>query len=121
MDLYYRQAAAAAALQKPLPYRLYPGQQQQQQQPGGGGPVHSGHHVGVPAGSSGSPISTSSPLPSHHPYPAGLSPLLSAANSASAGLSSLAAASAAITSQLYPGNNNNNNNNNNGNRADSSS
>lgn len=23
-DLYYRQAAAAAALQKPLPYRLYP-------------------------------------------------------------------------------------------------
>lgn len=24
-DLYYRQAAAAAALQKPLPYRLYPG------------------------------------------------------------------------------------------------
>ncbi|KAK2719531.1 homeobox protein B-H1-like [Artemia franciscana] len=24
MDLYYRQAAAAAALQKPLPYRLYP-------------------------------------------------------------------------------------------------
>jgi BarH-like protein len=120
MDLYYRQAAAAAALQKPLPYRLYPGQQQQQQQqqqPGGGGPVHSGHHVGVPAGSSGSPISTSSPLPSHHPYPAGLSPLLSAANSASAGLSSLAAASAAITSQLYPGNNNYNN----GNRADSSS
>ena len=25
VDLYYRQAAAAAALQKPLPYRLYPG------------------------------------------------------------------------------------------------
>lgn len=25
IDLYYRQAAAAAALQKPLPYRLYPG------------------------------------------------------------------------------------------------
>lgn len=25
LDLYYRQAAAAAALQKPLPYRLYPG------------------------------------------------------------------------------------------------
>lgn len=24
-DLYYRQAAAAAALQKPLPYRIYPG------------------------------------------------------------------------------------------------
>lgn len=24
-DIYYRQAAAAAALQKPLPYRLYPG------------------------------------------------------------------------------------------------
>lgn len=24
-DMYYRQAAAAAALQKPLPYRLYPG------------------------------------------------------------------------------------------------
>ena len=115
MDLYYRQAAAAAALQKPLPYRLYPGQQPQGGGGNGGGPVHSGHHVGVPAGSSGSPISTSSPLPSHHPYPAGLSPLLSAANSASAGLSSLAAASAAITSQLYPGSNNN------GNRPDSSS
>ena len=25
IDLYYRQAAAAAALQKPLPYRIYPG------------------------------------------------------------------------------------------------
>ncbi|XP_070507141.1 homeobox protein B-H1, partial [Chironomus tepperi] len=25
VDLYYRQAAAAAALQKPLPYRIYPG------------------------------------------------------------------------------------------------
>jgi BarH-like len=25
IDIYYRQAAAAAALQKPLPYRLYPG------------------------------------------------------------------------------------------------
>lgn len=24
-DIYYRQAAAAAALQKPLPYRMYPG------------------------------------------------------------------------------------------------
>ncbi|KAK4026984.1 hypothetical protein OUZ56_016005 [Daphnia magna] len=113
MDLYYRQAAAAAALQKPLSYRLYPGQQQQQGS--GGGPMHSGHHVGVPAGSSGSPISTSSPLPSHHPYPAGLSPLLNSATSASAGLSSLAAASAAITSQLYPGNNNGINN-----RAESS-
>jgi hypothetical protein len=45
------------------------------------------------------PISIPLPLPSHHPYPAGLSPLLKAANSASAGLSSLAAASAAITSQ----------------------
>ena len=99
MDLYYRQAAAAAALQKPLPYRLYPGQQQGPQQ----------HHV--PSGSSSSPISTSSPLPSH-PYPPGLSPLLGTANSASAGLSSLAAASA-ITSQLYPGSNGNN-------RADSS-
>ena len=30
---------------------------------GGGGPFHSDHHVGVPAGSSGSPISTPSPLP----------------------------------------------------------
>ena len=67
---------------------------------GRGGPVHSGHHVGVPAGLSGSPISTSSPLSSqHHSYPTGLSPRLNAANSASAGLSSLAAASAAITSQ----------------------
>lgn len=99
MDLYYRQAAAAAALQKPLPYRLYPGQQQQQ------GPPQ--HHVS--AGSSSSPISTSSPLPSH-PYPPGLSPLLGTATSASAGLSSLAAASA-ITSQMYPTNSN---------RADSS-
>ena len=98
-DLYCRQAAAAATQQKPLPYRLYPCQPQQQQQGGGGRPVHSGHHVGLPASSSGSPISTPFPLPSHHPYPAGLSPLLKAANSASAGLSSLAAASAAITSQ----------------------
>lgn len=63
MDLYYRQAAAAAALQKPLPYRLYPG------------------HV---SGGGSAPISTSSPLPTY----SGLSPLLSA--SASAGLTSLA-------------------------------
>ena len=83
MDLYYRQAAAAAALQKPLPYRLYPS--------GGGQP-------GQMAGSSTSPISTSSPLPGNQQqHSAGLSPLLT---SASAGLSSLAAASA--ISSLYP-------------------
>lgn len=90
MDLYYRQAAAAAALQKPLPYRLYPPGQGQPGQPG----------------SSSSPISTSSPLPQQPQptYPAGLSPLLSAA-SASAGLSSLAAASsaaAAAAAASYP-------------------
>jgi hypothetical protein len=100
MDLYYRQAAAAATLQNSLPYRLYPCQPNSKDKVGGGGPVHSGHHVGVPAGLSSSPISTSSSLPSQHQsYPAGLSLLLNATNSASAGLSSLAAASAAITSQ----------------------
>ena len=85
MDLYYRQAAAAAALQKPLPYRLYPG--------GGGG------QPGQMPGSSTSPISTSSPLPGNQQqqHSAALSPLLT---SASAGLSSLAAASA--ISSLYP-------------------
>ena len=102
MDLYCRQAAAAATQQKPLPYRLYPCQPQQKQQrwrwwtrsfwP-------SRWPTSSAAGSSGIPISIPLPLLSHHPYPAGLSPLLKAANSASAGLSSLAAASAAITSQ----------------------
>lgn len=52
-DLYYRQAAAAAALQKPLPYRLYP------PVPSMGGPLGG---LGSPGGGGGNPSPQFSPL-----------------------------------------------------------